>query len=124
MAVFNRDRSRNWLATVGVVGVFLAFMPFFEYRGGTVADAAQAKHVSANLGDMPFVKEHRFGWAGSPLMHYRTELRLQTLPDGACRAEKTMGFEVNLLSWSFLTLAVGIGLTVVAGRIRPAAGPA
>ena len=73
--------------------------------------------------DMPRATDYVLGWSSSPLAAYHTECTL-TDEDGR---QVTVGCcsrsEVNLLSWSGLTLAIGIGLLWLARRLR-SDGPA
>ena len=70
----------------------------------------------------PSTEEYRFGWWHSPLFHYRSE-RTLTLERGAISVSRRGGMTVGWLSWSSLTLAVGIGLFWLAGKLRPVATP-
>ena len=116
--MFTRDRVANWLGWAGIAAVFLSVMPSFEYRGGTVSDRAQADHLKANPGDLPYTEDYVFGWADSPLVHYHSELALAESA-GGFRPDRSRGVSIGWLSWSSLTLAVGLGLLWAARRIRP-----
>jgi hypothetical protein len=118
--MLTRERVRSWLCVLGVIALFLAVMPYFHYEGGTTATAAKMKHLQANPGDMPRSEEFRFGWADSPLAHYRSQLTLTELPDGGFTGKRAAAMTIGWMSWSSLTLAIGIGLLWVARKLRPA----
>ena len=120
-----RQRVGNVLAVLGVVAIFLAVQPYYLSQGGTVADAAMAEHLRANPGDMPWTEEYRFGWAGSPLVHYRSERTLARREDGKVAPSRTTRLDVGRGWWSVLTLLIGIALVWAARRLRrpAAAGP-
>lgn len=116
-----RERVRGWLVVLGVVAIFLAFMPYFRYQGGITPTRAQADHLMANPGDMPFTEDYVFGWHGSPLVHYHSELALKESARGGVTASRSKRMSVGWVSWSSLTLAAGVGLLWAAKRLKPAA---
>lgn len=113
-----RPRIVNWLRAIGVIGCFLAVIPFFESRGGTTADAAMMKHLQANPDHMPFTETYRFGWSSSPLFEYRKEQRLEAKADGGFAVGATTAFRIGWISWSSISMAIGIGLVVLAAKLR------
>ena len=118
-----RARIRNTLAALGVIAVFLAVMPYCRYEGGVTADAKMADHILVNPGSMPFTEEYRFGWGDSPLVHYRCEQTLAVRPDGAITSRRTSGARIGWLSWSSLTLGLGVTLLWGASKLRSKVPP-
>ena len=121
--VFARARLRRVLAVLGGVAWFLAVMPHFSVTTGVTAGPELLDHLRKTLEDMPSTEECRFGWSHSPLCHYRSE-RTLTFERGVISVSRRGGMTVGLLSWSSLTLAVGIGLFWVARKVRPVTTPA
>ena len=117
-----RDRIRNWLGVLAAVAFILAVMPFYEYRGGTVSTQAEFDHVRANPGDLPYTEDYKFGWHFSPLVHHHRAKTLRLI-DGRLTVGGVMRTEVNWVSWSGLTLGVGVGLLWAAKRLKPAPQP-
>src|SRR5215204_5095629 len=107
--MFTRARIRQVLTVLGGVALFLAVMPYFSVTTGVTAGPELLDHLRKSPEDMPSTEEYRFGWWHSPLFHYRSE-RTLTLERGAISVSRRGGMTVGWLSWSSLTLAVGIGL--------------
>ena len=120
--MFTRDRIRTCLAVPGVIAVFLAVVPHFRYQGGGELDAASAEHVRAHPGSMPYTEDYDFGWNTSPLFHYHGEQTLKASGAGVTFRKSGRG-HVGWVSWSMLTLAVGIGLVWAAARLKPRPAP-
>lgn len=117
--MFTRDLGRRVLYVLGVLAFFLAVQPYFQVWTGGTADAAMLDHLQAHPDDMPSAEEYRFGWAHSPLAHYRSE-RTLTVQDGAYSVSRKSETTIGWRSWSAVTLAAAVGLFWVGGRLRPA----
>jgi hypothetical protein len=76
------------------------------------------EHLRANPQDMPTRTDVTLGWQPSPLFRYRSRSSL-TDRDGAISVEQSVSAKVGWLSWSALTLAVGVGLFWLAKRLKP-----
>jgi hypothetical protein len=64
--------------------------------------------------DSPITRIYRFGWPFSPWLTYKTNERR---PDGSTYS----GFDVHLLSGSWLALAAAMALMVAYAKLTPAA---
>src|SRR4051794_35745363 len=117
--MFTRERFRNVLATVGALIVFLAIMPYYRREAGGTLTPAQAEHLRSNPGDIPVTVDCVFGWMQSPLFRYHSEKALAIRPGRDTTVEWSGGGTIGWASWSSLTLAIGIGLTWAARRMRP-----
>jgi hypothetical protein len=115
--------ARRWVAKylgiLGFIAIFLAFQPAFVGRSGVSGDARLMDHLRDNPGDMPLMEDYRFGWAKSPLVHYHREQSLQQMPEGDYTSQKSSGLSFGWVSWSALTLAIGLGLLGIAKRLKP-----
>lgn len=109
---------RSAFTALGCVGLFLAFMPHFEARGG-VPSPEMASHVESHPSEMPTRESYRLGWGCSPLMHYTTEQKLAETDDGGFRAERTQTFHVGLFTLSSMTLALGVIFLWLAKQCGP-----
>jgi hypothetical protein len=106
------------LTAVGCLSIFLALMPGARSERGGVINAAELEHLKQHSEDQPWIEDYRLGWPGSPLVHSRSEQTL-TAQAGGYRADRSFEWEIALLSWSALTLAIGIGLVWLGRRMRP-----
>ncbi|MDB5312868.1 MAG: hypothetical protein JWO38_7070 [Gemmataceae bacterium] len=93
-------------------------------REGWHLTHTQAEHVGANPGDMPSTEDYTFGWSDSPLVRSHGEKMLTERPAGAITAKRSGRGTVGWISWSLLTLAIGIGLIWAARRMRLRSAPA
>jgi hypothetical protein len=119
--MFTRQRVRNWLAVLGYIALFLAVMPYFRGQGGITPTPAQAEHLRANPGDTPYTEDYVFGWTESPLVKYHSETTL-TDDNGRVTVGRSRSTTIGWVSWSSLTLAVGVGLLGAARLLRPEPG--
>jgi hypothetical protein len=106
------------LFVVGGFAVFLGLMPGAHIEQGGVIDLAEMEHLRDHPEDQPWAEDYRLGWPDSPLIHYRSQQTL-TAKDGGLHAERSFDWKIELLSWSALTLAIGIGLLWLGRQMRP-----
>jgi hypothetical protein len=106
------------LNLLGGIAVLLALAPDLRYQSGGTLNQARMEHVRANPSDMPYTNVIRLGWAGSPLFRYHSEKVLVESADGVTSRHTTEA-AVGWLSWSALTLVVGVVLLGAARRLKP-----
>ena len=105
------------LNVLGIIALFLAFMPYFVGRVG-VTSPAMSSYVQSHPSAMPMKDEYKFGWTNSPLIQYTAESELVE-DDGGFRVERTQNFHAGFFSLSSLTLVIGLALLWVAKQLRP-----
>lgn len=115
--MFTRARVRNVLSALGVIAVFLAVMPYFHYQAGGTFDSATLEHLRAHPDKSPYTEDYTLGWDFSPLAHFHGERTLK-VTDAGVAVGKSSRVSIGWISWSSLTLVVGIGLLWVASRLK------
>lgn len=113
-----RNRLANWLTAIGWIAAFTAVMPYFEYRGGTTANAAMMQHLQEHPDHMPYTETYRFGWTFSPLVEYRSARELVVSADGGFSMKQSAQTHVGFVSWSALSIVGGIVLIALARKLR------
>ena len=115
--MFTRYRIRDLMMAIGVIVIYLAVKPYFHYEF-RITDPATTDHVRTNPDDMPFTEDYVFGWSDSPLFSYHNEKTL-TVVNGHVIAGRSTRMPIGWISWSSLTLVIGIGLIWLAQRLKP-----
>jgi hypothetical protein len=110
---------RTAMFVLGTVALFLAVMPSTRAEAGITPTLAESAHLTDHPEDMPRTADYVLGWAHSPLVHYHSECSLTDEAGRGVTVGRCDRTEIGWLSWSSLTLAAGLGLFWVAGRLRP-----
>jgi len=107
-------RIGNWLLGLGCLGLILALFPSFFYQAGGEFSPLVAEHLKDHPDAMPTVERYSLGWVSSPLVSYQIE---KTIADnrGAIALTQSNDLRVGWLSWSSLSLGIGLAL-LWAGR--------
>ncbi len=113
-----QNRLANILTILGGIAAFTAVMPSYEYRGGTVVDTATAKHLQTNPDHLPYTEAYRFGWTFSPLVEHRHASELEVKADSGFTLKHSSNTRFDLISWSALSLGVGVVLIALARKVR------
>ncbi|HVK08741.1 MAG TPA: hypothetical protein VM597_08195 [Gemmataceae bacterium] len=121
--MITRERLRNWLSALGWIAIFLAVMPYFHHRTGPVSDAA-AEFIRDQPDLYPSTSVYRFGWTNSPLVEYVSEQTVEAHGSSGFTFKRASAFHVGWLSWSMLTLVVGVVLLRASRRPKPPSTPA
>lgn len=112
------NRLANILTIVGGIAAFTAVMPSFEYHGGTVVDTAMVKHLQAHPDHLPYKEAYRFGWTFSPLVEHLHARELDVKADSGFTLKHSSNTRFDLISWSALSLGVGVVLIALARKVR------
>lgn len=114
-----RSRIASILSTIGVIAIVLAVLPHFEYRGGVVNDQATVRHLQQFSDHLPYSESYRFGWYFSPLIEHRSAREIAVSANGSFSLKQSSQFHVGWISWSMLSLIIGLALTKIGSKIRP-----
>jgi hypothetical protein len=114
-----REHVARWLGILGAIAIFIAFQPDFRAQNGATADKEMADFFLANPGSFPFTEDYRFGLANSPLLGYHSERTVSKLPGAGYTMRQSSHYYIGWLSWSMLSLVVGVGLLWAGKRVRP-----
>ena len=117
--MLTRQRLRNWLYALGVIAIFLAFIPFYSYDIGITPTPAQTADLDKNPAAMLTRTEISFGWPSSRLIEYRSE-STRTDDNGRISVHRTINTTIGWFTWSSLSLAFGVVLIRLAWRLKPA----
>jgi hypothetical protein len=116
--MFSRDRWARAIRVVGWLLIVLSLLPSWSHKDDGVHGARELQWVMANPnGLIPGQTEFTLGWPRSPLYHFRKELWFYD--EGnifGVRGDYHQSVEV--ISLSFATLLLGIGLLASARAIH------
>jgi hypothetical protein len=117
--MFTRQRIGNWFAALGWIALFLAVMPYAHHRMGSVQDPAAAEFVRDQPDLYPSFTVYRFGWTDSPFAEYSSEQTVEAQGPSGFTFKRMSGFHIGWLSWSSLTLVIGLVLLRSARWLKP-----
>ncbi len=117
--MLTRQRLRNWLVALGWIATFLAVMPYAHHRMGGVRDSDEAEFLRDHPDLHPSHSEYRFGWTDSPLVRYVREQSVEVHDSSGFGFKRTANLDIGWLSWSSLTLVIGLVLLRSARWLKP-----